>query len=693
MSIQDVTKPMALDETLQSTNGKMDSVITKLQGIIDALGLDTSVYKAAGNKACAELVSSLLVASNLGNVYNITDSGTTTADFVEGAGKPIRLGDNVAIVDIGTGGQNVFKFDLLSGLVDLSNYVEKEEGKGLSSNDFTDTDKAMIGNIYANNTVLSTDKTPYLNRQCLTPTGFSSYVREKLIGCSVAWNQLVQNGDFADTSIWTANRGTLSASGNKGTFTVIEVVASNGIQQVIGMIQGHKYFAVATLTPSKASVGGFYFGTLVGTANLTANVKNTISIIANCTQTNANFYVYCNRNQDLVVGDTCIYENVNVIDLTLAFGSSVADTLYAMTNNGGIDWLRNHNYPIDQYTQYGYGLYSTKPSAKKVVGFNQWDEEWEAGTLNGLTGVPVSFSNRIRSKNFNRCFGGIDYYARIGFNVDLRVAWYDANYGFISAPTTGTSNIMTSPSNACYFKVTTEGSTYGETYRNDICINISDTNKNGTYEPYSCTTYSLGSTELRGHLIVQNGEIVAEGDVRESNGEVTRYWKLVDLGSLNYDYISNGAFFQTQSPISDIKSSAGVVSAKYTNDVIPASTNSNNLIIGFTTSKYLRIRDTAYTDASTFKTALSGVYAIIEYETPTTETSSPFADPMSLNGCTTEEYVDDRTIPVPVGHETQYMGQSEDVIPIPSMPQSDGVWVQKCYVSGGKAQYVWELET
>lgn len=137
MAITDITKPMALDETLQATNGKMDSVITKLQGIIDALGLDTSVYKPKGNITCAALVPALLIDDNLGNVYNVTDNGTTTSDFVEGAGKPIHVGDNVAIVDIGTGGQSEYKFDLLAGMVDLTNYVQKSDTPGLLKNDGT----------------------------------------------------------------------------------------------------------------------------------------------------------------------------------------------------------------------------------------------------------------------------------------------------------------------------------------------------------------------------------------------------------------------------------------------------------------------------------------------------------------------------------------------------------------------------
>lgn len=80
-----------------------------------------STYKPAGSKTCAELTASLLVTANRGNVYNMSDSGTTTADFVEGAGKPIRQGDNVAIV-LSNGN---LKFDILSGIIDTSGFQTK----------------------------------------------------------------------------------------------------------------------------------------------------------------------------------------------------------------------------------------------------------------------------------------------------------------------------------------------------------------------------------------------------------------------------------------------------------------------------------------------------------------------------------------------------------------------------------------
>lgn len=146
----------AKNYTSSVTDGSTDLV--ESGAVHDAIASAiSSVYKPSGDKTVAELVSSLLVVANLGNVYNMTDSGTTTADFVGGAGKPINIGDNVAIVDVGSG---TYKFDLLSGMVDLSNYYNKTEtntlldgkvdkvaGKGLSTNDYTTDEKNKLGGI------------------------------------------------------------------------------------------------------------------------------------------------------------------------------------------------------------------------------------------------------------------------------------------------------------------------------------------------------------------------------------------------------------------------------------------------------------------------------------------------------------------------------------------------------------------
>ena len=101
-----------------SDDGTAATPMGVLAAIDDAI---SSVYKPAGSSTISGL-SGLNVKANLGKVYNMTDSGQTTEDFVEGAGKTINAGDNVVVVDVGSGTTHSYKFDLLSGMIDLSGY-------------------------------------------------------------------------------------------------------------------------------------------------------------------------------------------------------------------------------------------------------------------------------------------------------------------------------------------------------------------------------------------------------------------------------------------------------------------------------------------------------------------------------------------------------------------------------------------
>ena len=84
-------------------------------------GMISSVYKPAGSVAFANLPT--LAAGVLGNVYNVTDSFTTTSDFVEGSGTTYPAGTNVVVVDTSSTSTPSYKFDVLSGFVDLSGYA------------------------------------------------------------------------------------------------------------------------------------------------------------------------------------------------------------------------------------------------------------------------------------------------------------------------------------------------------------------------------------------------------------------------------------------------------------------------------------------------------------------------------------------------------------------------------------------
>lgn len=83
----------------------------------------TSVYTPRGNIACADLTSSLLIASNVGNVYNTTDSGTTTALFMQGAGIPIPQNSTVGIIQTSP---NTYLFNLMGNTIDLHDYQKQD---------------------------------------------------------------------------------------------------------------------------------------------------------------------------------------------------------------------------------------------------------------------------------------------------------------------------------------------------------------------------------------------------------------------------------------------------------------------------------------------------------------------------------------------------------------------------------------
>lgn len=84
-----------------------------------------SVYKPAGSVAFAQLPS-VLSASELGNVYNVTDAFEADERFMAGeVGTSYPAGTNVAVVEV----DSSYYFDALSGFVDLTGYLTITEAE------------------------------------------------------------------------------------------------------------------------------------------------------------------------------------------------------------------------------------------------------------------------------------------------------------------------------------------------------------------------------------------------------------------------------------------------------------------------------------------------------------------------------------------------------------------------------------
>ena len=77
-------------------------------------------------KAIVATISALPTVAGVepGSVYNITTGGTTTADFVEGAGETLRDGENVVAVNVGTEADPIMKWDILGGVFDINDRLQ-----------------------------------------------------------------------------------------------------------------------------------------------------------------------------------------------------------------------------------------------------------------------------------------------------------------------------------------------------------------------------------------------------------------------------------------------------------------------------------------------------------------------------------------------------------------------------------------
>jgi hypothetical protein len=120
------------------------------------------------------------------------------------------------------------------------------------------------------------------------------------------------------------------------------------------------------------------------------------------------------------------------------------------------------------------------------------------------------------------------------------------------------------------------------------------------------------------------GQTVYGGSVNFKTGEVTVTHGMVDLGTLTYAYDNRHIRFI--SPVSGMKSvddwgAISVFCSQYKKQSMAPGQTENNTFGTYGNSVY--IRDTSYTDATAFKTAMSGVQLCYELETPITLTLTP----------------------------------------------------------------------
>ena len=474
---------------------------------------------------------------------------------------------------------------------------------------------------------------------------YNSEVVRKITGGTLAWNQLVT--DANKTATVTPN-GTTTYS-----YKNLSIICE----------YNHVYFVSAKITYNGSKfpmrtytqISGGIYGrpaqdiTQAGTSRYEwlAKKSNTSTQAIQIGISNIA------SSSKLTSDDAWTYDDANVFDLTQMFGPTIADHIYALeqaTAGAGVAWFRR--YFNRDYYEYNNTLANTYFDQYETTGFNQWDEEHQLGFYNANGVFSANTNGYMSSKNAIRIIPDTSYCLSFqgATTQTIYVCFYDLNGTFISRSgwsLSGGKRLFTTPSNAYYLQFSTE-SFYGTTYKNDICINLSDASRNGQYEPYrySRITFFDNPVLLRGiPYLDENDNLRFNGDTLEANGKLTRRYGIVDLGTLNWTYLTTGSgvapyFYANTSsfPQGNIKfvgNSWDVVYPIICSKYISVIRNQTYFVDKTITADggggvvtQIQVKDSAYTDAATFKTAMNGVYLVYELATPTEEEFTPIDGPL-----------------------------------------------------------------
>ena len=478
-------------------------------------------------------------------------------------------------------------------------------------------------------TVLTEDSAPYKFRTTggSADVGNREYV-DKIVGGTIAWNQLVKNNDknFSTANGWSTRDASFSVSGGVASLTASAQYGRIAYNFPNMSGAGHKYLVMADVY---GSTDNYLWFSNVKSVYLTAN--NTWQTLGFVATTTTEIWPSLNVTDRRASGWTEFkVKNVNTFDLTQMFGTAVADAVYAMEQSqagSGVAWFKAM-FP-EPYYEYNAGeLMSVEGlSAHEMVGFNAYNPT--TGTAKVLGGHQYQIAG-----------------AYTALSLDGTALTPDSN-GFFTPSANGTLTVTGGNDSTTCVHLVWSG------YRN------------GEYEAYKKHSYALDSSlTLRGIPKWADGEMYYDGDTYESDGTVTRKYGIVDLGTLTWTYYTSGTNPILYAEPTNHRAYArnevvNAINPKYpigypANEraIMTESLPDKTCSLFYGANGAFVVRDSAYTSASAFKTAMSGVYLVYELATATTETAEPFQNPQIVDDFGTEEYVS--TNLVPVGHTTKY---------------------------------------
>ena len=457
---------------------------------------------------------------------------------------------------------------------------------------------------------------------------------DAIYGNALRWNQMAKS---IESGTWYGSQNSSTQrDGDKLTVTVLaesggyRIAAVNTSNTTVG-VKGHKYLVSYYVTCAKASGFG---GDILNAGTMTfgasaAGVRSKISGIFEYPTTsyaNPTSYIYLFPTEVFEVDETYTIDSPQLFDLTAMFGAGNEPATVAE-----FEAL----YPEPYYPYDAGSLLPVRMEGVETVGFNQWDEVWEVGAIDTNTGVDSADTGKIRSKDYIPIFAGMEYYAKS--SAPIYLFFYDADKNYLGFHGSRKDNATFTPASlsnalsgggsfasAAYMRFLCDTSTYNH----DICINISDPSRNGTYESYWSSQRTIPATDLR-----SAGSVYDE--LRKSE-RITRVGA-VDLGTLDWatysspdSHIWRTPTYQFPAPPKEKDGGATPVNAeiaKYTVKGYAPLSASDDKCFGIGNDR-ISIIDSDYSTAAAFKAAMDGVMLYYELATPTT---TPIDPPLPLS--------------------------------------------------------------
>ena len=396
-----------------------------------------------------------------------------------------------------------------------------------------------------------------------------------------------------------------------------------------------------------------------------------------------------------------------LFDLTAMFGSTIADYLYTLesgTAGAGVAKLKSWGFCTKTYYTYDTGsLLSVKTTAHKEYGFNAYNPD--TGKAKVVGGQVYQITGTYTALSLN------------GTSIPPDASGYFT------------------PSESGELTVTGGNST-------TTCIHLKwDGERDGEWEPYFENTCALDDVELRGiPKLDSSNNLYYDGDSYKADGTVSRRFAIVNLGEKTWTEISmsNGRKGY-KIPFSDLAGTPfGTLNNTWCDSILsngkyyeirqsestwPAGSYVFSQSNGtFGASMLGFVTDGTYADAAAFKASMENVYLVYELATPATESAAPYQESQICNDFGTEEFVDERSLPMPAGHSAFYQNNLRaklemapaspdgngdyivrqtnglnEYIPLekelPSKPTATGAYTLKCVVAGGVSALTWVEET